>query len=416
MFYVQEGKADWSRLNDIGKITDGFMKISMATISILSCLLLFSCSVNSGNNEIETRGKNRMTTLRMEIIDTLSLDASRTSLQGKWLMNGDKLYFFDKNVVGIKEYSTSGKYLGEHIRHGRGPGEMLAPAWSSAIGKDNTIVIQDSNCQIWTVDSTFEKVSGNDQPWFVAVMADSSRLMLSALARNPDPKNPAMYDYNFNCGRMLSADGKLILPIVTEHEQYNGYNVVSNSRKFWKNSYTFISFDPEDIRGTWHLFGHYPAAYGKRNIPVFSNYDFTLDDDTLMVSFSADPAIYAYSIDSGELLYKFGHAEENIAGKYPSTKSYSQYESEKERQLARYGYYHSVFRNGDRTYRTCRSDDGHWHLQVYDGCDWLGSIALDGKIEIVGEHGGILYALAKENLERESFDFLLFRIRELGDS
>ena len=110
MFYVQEGKADWSRLNDIGKITDGFMKISMATISILSCLLLFSCSVNSGNNEIETRGKNRMTTLRMEIIDTLSLDASRTSLR-KWLMNGDKLYFFDKNVLGLKSIRHQGNIL-----------------------------------------------------------------------------------------------------------------------------------------------------------------------------------------------------------------------------------------------------------------------------------------------------------------
>lgn len=348
-------------------------------------------------------------------VDTLRFGAQHTSLEGQWLMRDSILYFIDRYVVGVKAYSLEGEYLGEHIKQGRGPDEVLCASWVSAIDEPGgNFVFHDTNCavQVFTPD-TFRKLVDSEAAWFMKLGEGFGEGSWQDLLHNPDPEIPQMYEYRFDCGRMLSADGQVILPVTTEHVSYNGYNVSSGAKDYWRHSYIFITFDPDDIAGTKHLFGHYPPVYHRKNIPAFSEYDFCfLDSGRLLVGFAADPLIYIMDTD-GNIVGSLGFRDAYIKGDYPQTRTFDAYERNCRKIRTGNGYYGRMSHCGGLVFRTCRRDDGTWMLQVYDDrtFDMVGDISLgDRDIEIVGEYGGHYWAYCDVDLAAEEFVMLRFSL------
>ena len=58
-----------------------------------------------------------------------------------------------------------------------------------------------------------------------------------------------MYEYNFECNRMQAIDSAVIIPTITEHVSYNGYEK-RQSKGFWTDSYIFIRFRPEAVESS----------------------------------------------------------------------------------------------------------------------------------------------------------------------
>ena len=271
-------------------------------------------------------------------------------------------------------------------------------------------LMEDTNCFIHRFSSDYKKLFSLNKAWFSALDSDFGTKGWSDLYNKPDPEVPEMYEYNFECGRMQVKDSVLIIPVITEHIHYNGYDKRYN-KGFWNDSYIFIRFCPETIESSKVLFGHYPPIYRRKNIPAFAKYDFYVDDKGLAVTFAAEPRIFLMDYD-GNVTGSFGFPEEGISGKYPETSSFEEYESKSKKMKTEHGSYDRLSRCGDYIFRTCRLDDSTGTvLQIYDtDYDLVGRVRVDGTIEVIGEYGGAYYAGNGLDLDSEQFVVLKFNI------
>ena len=311
----------------------------------------------------------------------------------------------------MKEYDLEGDFLGDHIRQGNGPDEVIAPSFISTFDKiTGDFVMEDTNCFIYRFSKDFKKLFTLDRAWFTALSPSFGGKGWSDLYNNPDPEVPEMYEYNFECGRMQSLDSEVIMPVITEHVSYNGYDRRYN-KGFWKDSYIFIRFRPEEIASSKVLFGHYPPVYSKRNIPAFSKYDFCADEKGIIVTFAADPRIFIMDYD-GNVTGSFGFPEDGISGDYPATSSFEEYESRRKAMLEKYGFYDRLARCGGYIFRTCRLDKSAGTvLQIYDNnYDLVGRVQVSDGFEVIGEYDGTYYAYSSLDLDSEQFILLSFRM------
>ena len=379
------------------------------------CLLL--CSMGCANHDgayyadIPHVGEKKVTITAIQA-DTIYPDAAQTSLLGEWLMKDSVLYFIDNYAVGVKAYDKDGNFISENIRQGKGPNEMTLPALISAFDEKNgNLVIHDKFYNILRFTPNYEMTYNSNKGWLDKLDADFDKAAVQELYENPDPEVPQMYDYNLTVRRMLCRADTVYLPVVTEHVSYNGYETSCNARDFWRISYLFLTFAIDDLEGSHKLFGHYPPAYYKKNIPVFSTYDFCMDREFLYVSFAADPLIYALD-KQGKVLFSFGFADPDIAGDYPQTTTLEEYDEEFERQRAQYGYYDRIFLVDDLLFRTCKTDKNIWKLQLYRDYDLVGDIVIDGPMEVLGEYDGRYYAFVDVDLANECFKIIRFSYEE----
>lgn len=120
-------------------------------VIVLSTLLglLSACTgSDSPYDSVEHFGKENIVRTSL-VFDTLRLDAQYTSLSGQWHMKDSLLCFVDEYAVGIKEYDLSGHFMGEHIRQGKGPEEVLA----AFLSRRSTSPREISSCRTRTVSS-----------------------------------------------------------------------------------------------------------------------------------------------------------------------------------------------------------------------------------------------------------------------
>ena len=389
------------------------MKISNLILSLIPTLivaaLLPGCETNSPYDSIERRGKDLATDTKDSnlSVDSIYVDGAMTSLSGHWILRDSSLYFFDKYSVGLKAFSLDGRFLYERIKEGRGPDEMLSPAWCVALdGENGNFIVHGNENELSSIDRHYV-VKPITRTWCTSISPKFGKKDWVDLYEHPDPAVPQMYEYNFVCNRIAVHGNRIIIPVITEHVSYNGYE--KNTKDFWKNSRIFLSFDMDDLQGTCKIFGRYPPVYRHSNIPVFAAYDFAIAGDEIYVTFAADPRIYVLDMD-GKPLYSFGKASDRISGRYPTTHSFSQYEKEREKTLGKHGYYSRIFVSGDTVLRTCHTDDGEWILQHYTGSDYAGSFRTGLPLEILGKIGDCYYAFARVDVENERFVFVKFKI------
>ncbi len=386
-------------------------KSLLAILLLSSAGLWFGCGKSDDPYaDLEHRGKENVTFTSV-VFDTLRLDAQYTSLSGQWHMKDSLLCFVDEYAVGVKEYDLDGIFVGEHIRQGKGPDEVIAASFSSSFDKTTgELIMQDSNCFIHRFSKDYRKLFSLNQAWFSALSLDFGNNGWSDLYNNPDPETPQMYDYNYVCDRIQAIDSEVIMPVITEHVRYNGYDKRYN-KGFWTDSYIFIRFRPETIETSRVIFGHYPPVYRRKNIPVFAGYDFYAEETGLAVTFAADPRIFLIDYD-GNPVGVFGFPEECISGNYPETNSFEEYESKYKKMRKEYGYYDRLVRCGDYIFRTCLLDDSAGTvLQIYDaGYDLIGRIPVGDGFEVIGEYNGTYYAYGSLDLDSEQFVLLSFKI------
>lgn len=346
--------------------------------------------------------------------DTLFLDGSKTSMIGQWLLASGQFYFFDECVVGVKVYSLSGDLVGEYIQEGRGPNEMFSPSWISAYDQESeTFVIQDNNARLHRFDTTFTCLWETGAAWFLTKsnrVADNSAMR--KLYDYPDPEAHEIYEYNLDCHRMLAKQNRIIMPIVSDHFKFNKYNINSHSRKYYREAHTFMQYVMDSLAIAPSLFGTYPPVYKKGTLSMFSEYDYFQDADSLFVSFAASPYIYKMLLD-GTIVASFGSREEGISGRYPAIRTFRKYEEQYRHQRDECGYYSRLTYYNGYVFRTCKLDGKNgWKLQVYErgSGDQVYDILMPNDVEVLGYTDDFYYAFVREDLEKEKFIIIRFKI------
>ncbi len=359
---------------------------------------------------LEHKGSKNIT-LTTFSFDTIRIDASSTSLEGQWLMNGNKLVFLDKFLVGVKEFDLDGNFLGRYINKGNGPNEVLSPFFVSAYDESDNLVTMDGGWAIQVFDPSYKSLN---KPYRLLSDIEYKGRDWQNLLTKPDPEEVQMYEYNFYSKRIKSSKNKLIIPVITEHIRYNGYETGSNARDFWAESYIYMTVDMNKWT-TGKVFGHYPPVYQTKNIPVFSDHSFDIYQDKIYASFAADSLIYVRDM-TGKLLYSIGYASDSIKGDYPQTKTFDEHELLKTKHLATYGHYGKLSIIGEYIFREYKNDgkSGQYGIQIYRNDEMIGDVALDAPVEIIGKYGDYFYGVLPVNIDNEQFNLVKFQLKEAG--
>ncbi|MDD2242177.1 MAG: hypothetical protein PHI08_03725 [Bacteroidales bacterium] len=384
------------------------LKYSLILLVFLSLSLSFTTNEKNDYSSINHKGEKSVL-INKVLFKDITVDTSKISPTGYWLMPDSAFYFIDKKVVSVKKFNLDGSFIGNKIGQGFGPNEIVSPAWISSVNSTGQLFIMDNNNILYSFDKNFSLKTKSNSPWIELLDSNFDDDLMEALYQNPDPKVPEMYEYNYVVNDMQSCKDTLYIPINTEHVSYNGYDTRCNSLDYWKNSYIFISFSINNITGTKHLFGHYPPVYYKQNIPVFSTYDFTIANNKLYITFAADPNIYVMNL-KGELLYSMGIPDTGIKGEYPQTKTFDEYENKRKEQREKYGYYDKLYAWNNLLFRTCRLDNGKWKLQIYKGPNMVGDVQMDKPLRIFGNYNGYFYGYVDTDMNNEQFKLVKFKI------
>ena len=115
----------------------------------------------------------------------------------------------------------------------------------------------------------------------------------------------------------------------------------------------------------------------------------------------------------GTILSSFGYSEKDITSRYPGIRTFQAYEEKYQVQREKFGYYSRLSCYNGYVFRTCKLDGNSlWKLQVYEreNGNLVYDLIIPNNIEILGYADGFYYAVAGEDLEKERFIIIRFKL------
>ena len=381
-------------------------KLNLLSSTLVLTIALVSCDRDIENNAPHHNGRKDIKITNIEC-DTVYMDGSSLSLDGSWIMKEDTLVWFDKYTHGAHLFSIDGNYITRRIEKGDGPNDMKTYPWAVCSDKNDGVVILDANNMIHHYDNTWQK---KEKAFYFQRGDKMSDKGWEDLYNNPNPENPYMYEYNFNVGQLTMADDTtLIIPAITEHVKFNGYSPSMGSEEYWQKAYNFMGVNIVDSSPNT-LFGHFPAVYREKNIPIFSSYNMTVKDSDIYVSYTADSLIYVMD-KSGTLKKMIGYASALGDVNYPITLSFDEAEENMGAHRKKYGRYMNIYAYGDYIFRTyAKENKTGYGLQVYKKDNMVGDIPMDSPIYVVGYKDDVFYAFLSPDKEKDLFRMVKFKL------
>ena len=383
------------------------MKNKLDWVLVLLCLNCIACDKATFVDEyvnIKHDGQKNIEITKI-VLDTIFIDASFTSLEGEWLLKDSRLYFIDQALVGVKVFDLDGLYIEKHIERGRGPNEILKPMLAASVSDRGDFVAIDRG---WII-SLFNECFKKDKSYILFGDIDGDAQMWDNLLRSPDPEQFRMYEFFINARSIRFLNDQIIIPVITEHIDYNGFYKNANAQDFWLKSYNFLMIDIQS-RKTGKLFGHYPPIFRKKNIPTFSLLSFDTKSDHVYCSYGADSLIYVRD-HHGKLLKSIGYAASSINGEYPETETFEDYSSNRIQHEKKYGYYKRIKVVNDYLFRSYKKDgDIGYGLQIYKDDDLIGDVSFSEEVYIIGYSNGCYYGVLPVNVDLEQFRIIKFKL------
>lgn len=361
-------------------------------------------SQNSLYNQIPDLSKNTDSSIQIQVIDTLCMDMSATSLLGEWIISKDEILFLDAKLVPIRKYTPEGVFKESLFAQGRGPHEFISPALCF-IPVDTNYLYIDRNSYFFFLDSLYNKKS--EMNLLVDLQKECDK---QDLYKNPNPENASMYEMEIGDNQIVEFGEYLVFPITTEHIKYNGFFKKSGAEDFYKNSYTLLALNKQTLQHKT-LFAKFPPAYHNRIIPNFKACNICCaTDSTLFVSYQADSNIYLYN-NKLELIGSFGKPVEIINKNYPQTNTLDEAEKNYKKHQKEYGYYSEIKQTQQYLFRNYIGSGGRLGLQIYKDYGLVYDSLLPYDVfEIIGFIEPYFYATIKRDLEEEKHSMIRFKI------
>lgn len=376
------------------------------------CLILLFISFLSCKKEYHNEYENlphqggKILSIGQLSFDTIRIDASSTSMDGQWSVSNDTFYFADAYLAGVSTFDLYGNFADKHIEKGRGPNEILSPFLAITFSPDRELTGIDMSWYLYRFDTLYHR---KDQLYRLYSEVKYDESDWNNLLRKPDPEINQMYEFNTSTKKLKIIGDKVLIPILSEHIHFNGYNLKDRAKDFWAESYTFQLFDIKQGKALQKI-GHYPPIYFQKNIPVFSGYNFDLYKDKIYSTFMADSLIYVRNLE-GKLLYSFGYSSGLNPEKLPETETFEEHEKVRNDHLARYGYYTDLLVTDDYVLRGYKKEGkGKYGIQIYKDHNLVGDIPMNTAFRFIGKNGNFYYLLLDIDLDNEYFEIVRFRI------
>jgi len=392
----------------MNKITGCFYlhgRITLVLCFIISVFALHACNgeFHSEYANLPHKGQKDITIISLNA-DTLFLDASSTSFEGQWYLHDGRFIFADYSLIGVREFDLNGNFVARHIQKGRGTNEWHSPFVSITYSKGDLIGI-DGSWIIQVFDSLYQR---RYSPYTLLSDIYYDEQDWNKLLRKPNVETTHMYSFNLDSRALSVLGDNLIIPVVTEHIDYNGY--YGSSRKdFWEKSYIYLMVDYNSQK-TGNKFGKYPPIYQTKNIPAFSIYSFDQLKSQLFTSFAADSLIYIHD-QNGKLIYSFGYDAPGMKRDYPETESFEEFTKVFRDHLKRHSYYTQIKVADPYIFRCFkREEDLGYGMQIYKDYDLIGEILMKERLVMLGVYENVYYGVLPVNYETELFRIIRFKL------
>ncbi|AUP81173.1 hypothetical protein [Flavivirga eckloniae] len=374
-------------------------------IHVIIPFLLFSCIKENGNSYRDALYTGNTNILFNSIsLDTISIDASKTSLVGRWSCLEDKLIWGDFFYGFFYIYNTNYNFENKVLGRGNGPNEIPSKKWVDyAVHED----------EIFIIGSSYDYYIINNKTW---KKINSSRLNFSTentnikeLVNNPKPHYLGIYEVNYPGLNLSFLNSEtLLLSITTSHPKINAYT----SRTFYDQTKSIAVLDLKENKIV-DIIGNYSPVYENYEyIPQFSNVLFTEFKGKLIISFEADSLIYNIKKDYF-ITSKFGNKGGNISARYPEVTTTENYVGVYKTDRPKYGYYKYLEQISETgiLFRGYQKDkpsqmDG---LQIYKDNTLIGDVDVPKGFKVIGYIEPYYYAqLPPDDLKEE---FILFKFK-----
>ena len=395
------------KVHECGTIKLKFMKKKRGWMFFFVCLNFIACNDAKVVDEYANIRHEGQKDIKITgiVLDTIYIDASSTSLEGEWHLRDNKLYFIDYSVVGVTEFDLDGQYAAKYIEKGRGPNEILQPIFAGSFSDSGDFVGIDQGWMISLFDKDFKK---KNSCVLLGDIAEDEQVW-DNLLQNPDPEAFRMYEFFISSKSIRFLNDLVVIPVITEHVAYNGFNKGANTRDFWSRSYNFLMIDVHNCK-TGKLFGHYPPIFREKNIPAFSLLSFDTGNGHVYCSYGADSLIYVRD-SNGELIKSIGYAASSIKGGYPETQTFEEYSKNRGQNEKDYGYYKRIKLVNDHLFRSYKKDGGAGYgLQIYHNSDLIGDISFPEDIHVIGYSNGAYYGVLPVDTDSERFRIVRFEL------
>lgn len=371
------------------------MKIIAA---ILSFTFLISCKYSTV--EIADCSADEIYQIQ---IDTLWVQPEVFSGLGLLQYSNDTLYLFDSKFSILNKYLVDGTFIGRFLGKGSGPSELRFTPHLFSLTSDSLMAFVGDFLVGTYLNS--EEVAIQPLNWDI-------KHSLEFMMKSPKPDMTGIYGIDWYPGfNRISNDfdhNRVIIPINSEHPLFNGFM----HSKYYKEARSFASFNIHTGE-LIEMFGRRPASYLDKKFPA--NFDFCFFnwyEDTLLVSWAIDPAIFKYNTKR-ELVGQISRAGSIEDTQYPIYQHYEEAIEKTVEERKTYGHYQSVygdFENGIvmRTY--FKGKEMGYGLQVFKNNCFAGDFDIPSQLEIVGKSKTHYYAAGIQDIENGRYGVIRLKL------
>ncbi|RGV35664.1 hypothetical protein DWW14_21715 [Bacteroides uniformis] len=241
---------------------------------------------------------------KIELLDSVIVDASNTSGRGNFFMQDSSIYFADSYYMSIFQYDfVSASCVGQYFGRGQGPNELPSFMYAYPFKNGNReCFVMDNSLGMYTYregDFSLEYKGRIDFGW-------------EHLSRN-DYTSPSVYNLmemtDFGIDLTYLNDSTILLPI----NLINRYlDKVSEER--YEEGHIFAELNSKNMK-VKKVWGDFPNVYKQRPTPFFEFFQYAMNKDTLYVNHATDSLIYVYKYPNN-LLYTVGYESSDVNRNY----------------------------------------------------------------------------------------------------
>lgn len=392
------------------KINNCTRRSSKPIYLLVFVLLLFVGCQSEQESGYFTQSANSVSDIQFESLelDSFYLEDVQSSLGGVLVMDGDKLNFVDYQFGRVYQFDTDGNFIELVIERGRGPSEL--PRGGITFYNqlpDGGHLFVGSSYDYYVFNADYERL----QDSMIRFQQDKP---VEYLHNNPTPEDHRSYNLAYYMGDVRAAGDVAFLPLLGGEPQYTAFSFTTDL--FAEEARILASMNLETGEVD-RIFGRLSPVYAQ-NPPArlfsFFFYDMT-DDETLAISYAADPNIYLFSTDF-EHLVTFGSDGRDMDMDFEDYSNVSErdFEDFLVRQWRSKDVFSSVtfIPETNLLFRgyTRRADPDMDGLQIYRDNVLIADVDIPNMLKVIGYHDGWYYTDAEINEREETKKVYRFRL------
>ncbi|ALO15361.1 hypothetical protein L21SP5_01719 [Salinivirga cyanobacteriivorans] len=351
-----------------------FLKYSLVILTLIA-------TIGCNQNEEKQFFKEPVSRLNVKIdqitVDSFFLEKNTSSYVGFLQISNDQLFFIDQKFCKVFQFDTTGRYIDNYLKTGKGPGEINTGEIATACFTKELGVFIGKSYDVHVFTKNWAKVNNFLMDW----QTEHSR---GEMLKNYQPDMPGLYNPVYYKFILRKHNDNVFFPIQSQHPEFN----FVESRDYYKSARVLAKLNLKTGK-VIDLLGRFSPVYGKfNNIGQFSlvNFDIGPNGD-FYLSYEADSVIYQYDADFN-IKKAFGFKGKEIEQGYKEILNRQDFQHNYKKQRETKGYYTWIeyIAQRDLLFRSyqksgTKANDG---LQIYKKNTLIGDVEIPKGMRVLG--------------------------------